>query len=44
MSRVSDERATRILDDLDLYTRIDRQMLLIRAFEDLHQSLFLKAR
>ena len=32
----------RVLDDLELYTRIYRQMLLIRGFEDLVQSLFLK--
>jgi TPP-dependent pyruvate/acetoin dehydrogenase alpha subunit len=32
---------TGVLDDLDLYTRIYRQMLLIRGFEDLVQSLFL---
>jgi acetoin:2,6-dichlorophenolindophenol oxidoreductase subunit alpha len=31
-----------VLDDLDLYTRIYRLMLLIRGFEDLVQSLFLK--
>ncbi len=31
-----------MLDDLELYTRIYRQMLLIRGFEDLVQSLFLK--
>jgi acetoin:2,6-dichlorophenolindophenol oxidoreductase subunit alpha len=42
MSRVSDEPATGVLDDLDLYTRIYRQMVLIRGFEDLVQSLFLK--
>ena len=41
MSHVSDEPATGVLDDLDLYTRIYRQMLLIRGFEDLVQSLFL---
>jgi TPP-dependent pyruvate/acetoin dehydrogenase alpha subunit len=41
MSRVSDQRATGILDDVDLYTRIYRQMLVIRGFEDLVQSLFL---
>lgn len=41
MSRVSDQRATGVLDDLDLYTRIYRQMLLIRGFEELVQSLFL---
>jgi acetoin:2,6-dichlorophenolindophenol oxidoreductase subunit alpha len=34
--------ATGILDDLELYTGIYRQMLLIRGFEDLVQSLFLK--
>ena len=34
--------STRVLDDLDLYTGIYRQMLLIRGFEDLVQSLFLK--
>ena len=32
----------RVLDDVALYTRIYRQMLLIRGFEDLVQSLFLK--
>jgi len=32
----------RVLDDVELYTRIYRQMLLIRGFEDLVQSLFLK--
>ncbi len=42
MSRVRDKPATGLLDDLDLYTRIYRQMLLIRGFEDLVQSLFLK--
>jgi len=36
------ETSTRVLDDLDLYTGIYRQMLLIRGFEDLVQSLFLK--
>lgn len=41
MSHVSDQPATGVLDDLDLYTRIYRQMLLIRGFEDLVQSLFL---
>ncbi len=41
MSRVSDQSATGVLDDLDLYTRIYEQMLLIRGFEDLVQSLFL---
>ena len=38
MSRTS----ARVLDDLELYTRIYRQMLLIRGFEELVQSLFLK--
>jgi TPP-dependent pyruvate/acetoin dehydrogenase alpha subunit len=42
MSHVSDKAATRLLDDIDLYTGIYRQMLLIRGFEDLVQSLFLK--
>ena len=41
VSHVSDEPATGVLDDLELYTRIYRQMLLIRGFEDLVQSLFL---
>jgi len=40
MSRVS-KPAAGVLDDLDLYTRIYRQMLLIRGFEELVQSLFL---
>jgi TPP-dependent pyruvate/acetoin dehydrogenase alpha subunit len=42
VSQLSDEQAARVLDDLELYTRIYRQMLLIRGFEDLVQSLFLK--
>src|SRR3954470_17993849 len=42
MSRVSDKPKTGLLDDLELYTRIYRQMLLIRGFGDLVQSLFLK--
>jgi TPP-dependent pyruvate/acetoin dehydrogenase alpha subunit len=42
MSRLSDKPATGVLDDLELYTRLYRQMLLIRGFEDLVQSLFLK--
>ena len=41
MSNVSDSPATGVLDDVELYTRIYRQMLLIRGFEDLVQSLFL---
>src|SRR4051794_22853802 len=36
------ETSTRALDDLELYTGIYRQMLLIRGVEDLIQSLFLK--
>jgi acetoin:2,6-dichlorophenolindophenol oxidoreductase subunit alpha len=32
----------RVLDDIGLYTAIYRRMLLIRGFEDLVQSLFLK--
>ena len=42
MSRVSDGRTTGLLDDLELYARLYRQMLLIRGFEELVQSLFLK--
>jgi acetoin:2,6-dichlorophenolindophenol oxidoreductase subunit alpha len=42
VSHVSDEPATGVLGDLDLYTGIYRRMLLIRGFEDLVQSLFLK--
>ncbi|HWJ44011.1 MAG TPA: thiamine pyrophosphate-dependent enzyme, partial [Gaiellaceae bacterium] len=42
MSRLGEKQATGVLDDLELYTRIYRQMLLIRGFEDLVQSLFLK--
>jgi len=41
VSRVSDQPATGVLDDLDLYARIYGQMLLIRGFEELVQSLFL---
>jgi acetoin:2,6-dichlorophenolindophenol oxidoreductase subunit alpha len=42
VSHVSDKPATGVLDDVDLYTGIYRRMLLIRGFEDLVQSLFLK--
>lgn len=31
-----------VLEDLELYTDIYRRMLLIRGFEDLVQSLFLR--
>ena len=41
MSRVT-EPAAGLLDDLELFTGIYRRMLLIRGFEDLVQSLFLK--
>jgi TPP-dependent pyruvate/acetoin dehydrogenase alpha subunit len=41
VTHVSDQRATGVLDDLDLYRDIYRRMLLIRGFEDLVQSLFL---
>jgi len=41
VSHVSDKPAG-VLDDLDLYTSIYRRMLLIRGFEELVQSLFLK--
>jgi len=40
VTHVSDKSG--VLEDLDLYTDIYRQMLLIRGFEDLVQSLFLK--
>jgi acetoin:2,6-dichlorophenolindophenol oxidoreductase subunit alpha len=42
LSRVSDTSSARVLEDLDLYTGIYRRMLLIRGFEELVQSLFLK--
>ena len=42
MSHVSDKPVAGVLDDLDLYTSIYRRMLLIRGFEELVQSLFLK--
>jgi TPP-dependent pyruvate/acetoin dehydrogenase alpha subunit len=42
MSHVSEKPTTGVLDDLELYTRIYRQMLLIRGFEELVQSLFLR--
>jgi TPP-dependent pyruvate/acetoin dehydrogenase alpha subunit len=42
VSQVSEQPQTGALDDVELYTRIYRQMLLIRGFEDLVQSLFLK--
>ena len=42
MSHVSDKPQSGVLEDLDLYTDIYRRMLLIRGFEDLVQSLFLK--
>jgi len=42
VSQLSDKPTTGVLDDLELYTRLYRQMLLIRGFEDLVQSLFLK--
>jgi TPP-dependent pyruvate/acetoin dehydrogenase alpha subunit len=41
VSHVSEQPATGVLDDLDLYREIYRRMLLIRGFEDLVQSLFL---
>jgi len=41
VSHVSDRPAAGVLEDVDLYMRIYRQMLLIRGFEDLVQSLFL---
>jgi len=42
MSHVSDHSTTGVLENLELYMRIFRQMVLIRGFEDLVQSLFLK--
>jgi TPP-dependent pyruvate/acetoin dehydrogenase alpha subunit len=42
VSQVGDRAAAGVLDDLDLYTGIYRRMRLIRGFEDLVQSLFLK--
>jgi TPP-dependent pyruvate/acetoin dehydrogenase alpha subunit len=42
MSHVSEKPTTGVLDDLELFTRIYRQMLLIRGFEELVQSLFLR--
>ncbi|HKG42934.1 MAG TPA: thiamine pyrophosphate-dependent dehydrogenase E1 component subunit alpha [Gaiellaceae bacterium] len=42
MSHVSDKSQSGVLEDLGLYTDIYRRMLLIRGFEDLVQSLFLK--
>ena len=42
MSHVSDKPAAGMLDDLELYTGLYRQMLLIRGVEELIQSLFLK--
>jgi acetoin:2,6-dichlorophenolindophenol oxidoreductase subunit alpha len=42
MSRVGGDQSSGVLVDLDLYTGIYRRMVLIRGFEDLVQSLFLK--
>ena len=42
MSQLRDTAAPGVLDDLESYTGIYRRMLLIRGFEDLVQSLFLK--
>jgi acetoin:2,6-dichlorophenolindophenol oxidoreductase subunit alpha len=42
VSHVSDKPQSGVLEDLELYTDIYRQMLLIRGFEDLVQALFLK--
>jgi acetoin:2,6-dichlorophenolindophenol oxidoreductase subunit alpha len=42
VNHVSDKPQSGVLEDLGLYTDIYRQMLLIRGFEDLVQSLFLK--
>jgi TPP-dependent pyruvate/acetoin dehydrogenase alpha subunit len=42
MSQISDRPETGVLEDVELYTAIYRRMLLIRGFEELVQSLFLK--
>ena len=42
MSQLTEQAAAGALDDVELYLRIYRQMLVIRGFEDLVQSLFLK--
>jgi TPP-dependent pyruvate/acetoin dehydrogenase alpha subunit len=42
VSQISDKPQSGVLEDLELYTDLYRQMLLIRGFEDLVQSLFLK--
>jgi len=42
VSQLRDTAAPGVLDDLESYTGIYRRMLLIRGFEDLVQSLFLK--
>jgi TPP-dependent pyruvate/acetoin dehydrogenase alpha subunit len=41
VSHVSEQPATGVLDDLEVYRGIYERMLLIRGFEDLVQSLFL---
>jgi TPP-dependent pyruvate/acetoin dehydrogenase alpha subunit len=41
VSQVSDQPNAGVLDDVELYLGLYRQMLLIRGFEDLVQSLFL---
>jgi acetoin:2,6-dichlorophenolindophenol oxidoreductase subunit alpha len=41
MTDATDTAVTRMLDDHELYAQLYRQMLLIRGFEDLVQSLFL---
>jgi len=42
VSQLSDTAASGVLDDLELYLGLYRRMLLIRGFEELVQSLFLK--
>jgi TPP-dependent pyruvate/acetoin dehydrogenase alpha subunit len=42
VSHVGDKPAAGVLDDVGLYTRLYRQMLLIRGVEELIQSLFLQ--
>jgi TPP-dependent pyruvate/acetoin dehydrogenase alpha subunit len=42
VSQVSDKAVSGVLDDVELYVDLYRRMLLVRGFEDLVQSLFLK--
>ena len=42
MSQLKGSPVAGVLDDLELYARLYRQMVLIRGFEELVQSLFLR--